>query len=422
MRLCVLSSVFAWARIVLASLPSKIYGVNIGGWLIIEPWILPQKWLAMGGQDCPCQQSSCIATESAFTRAYPSTVDATFSEHWSTWFTSDDINEMKSYGINAVRIPVGYWIIESLVGVQEAFPKGGLRHLQRGLRDLSRVGISVILDHHALPGAQAMNEVFTGVCNSDPQFFTPPVNEPFYDARRTPGFGEFQHNFVSTMRGIELIMGMDVPGWSDSDIPRSRSRNLSDVILSASNFHIFNLETQAALRDTASVLMDACSQLDIKSLYDFEASQYRGRDILVTNFQDRAWQINDPPNPRDATRGPASYDDHLYYCPNEDAYLRHICNLDRVASANKDGNRPLSFGEWSLCTQFAASEEFLVKWADAQNLAFSQDLGWFFWNFKTEGTRDDITRVWSYRDAAKRGYLTRDPAQLQNPNVCAAYH
>jgi hypothetical protein len=32
--------------------------------------------------------------------------------------------------------------------------------------------------------------------------------------------------------------------------------------------------------------------------------------------------------------------------------------------------------EWGLSTQFAASDSFLNKWADAQKLAYSQGLGW----------------------------------------------
>ena len=42
----------------------------------------------------------------AFAKAYPDTVDATFAKHWDTWFTQDDIKELKAAGINTVRVPV----------------------------------------------------------------------------------------------------------------------------------------------------------------------------------------------------------------------------------------------------------------------------------------------------------------------------
>ncbi|EFI27327.1 hypothetical protein CC1G_14800 [Coprinopsis cinerea okayama7 len=62
-------------------LPSKIYGVNLGSWLVLEPWMLPQEWSNMGGQQCS-DCSKCIASEFAFAQAYPTTVDAIFAKHW----------------------------------------------------------------------------------------------------------------------------------------------------------------------------------------------------------------------------------------------------------------------------------------------------------------------------------------------------
>jgi hypothetical protein len=40
------------------------------------------------------------------------------------------------------------------------------------------------------------------------------------------------------------------------------------------------------------------------------------------------------------------------------------------------GDLPLWYGEWSLATQFNATDDFLYKWADAQKLAYSQTAGW----------------------------------------------
>lgn len=56
--------------------------------------------------------------------------------------------------------------------------------------------------------------------------------------------------------------------------------------------------------------------------------------------------------------------------------LREITDLNRVQADAALGNSPLFFGEWGLPTQFAATDEFLVKWADAQKLAYSQSRGW----------------------------------------------
>jgi aryl-phospho-beta-D-glucosidase BglC (GH1 family) len=42
----------------------------------------------------------------AYAKAYPDTVDATFANHWDTWFTQDDIDSLKAAGINTIRVPV----------------------------------------------------------------------------------------------------------------------------------------------------------------------------------------------------------------------------------------------------------------------------------------------------------------------------
>ena len=118
-------------------------------------------------------------------------------------------------------LQLGYWIIEDLVDRKnEHFPRGGLSYLIQGLSWLSSAGISVVLDHHALPGAQATMQEFTGICTRDPQFYQDKnyrraltwsavmtalshvhpafgsvfaleaVNEPLMDANTTPGYGD----------------------------------------------------------------------------------------------------------------------------------------------------------------------------------------------------------------------------------------
>lgn len=42
---------------------------------------------------------------------------------------------------------------------------------QRGLEQLKNAGITVILDHHALPGVQTPGQMFAGRCTSDVEFY-----------------------------------------------------------------------------------------------------------------------------------------------------------------------------------------------------------------------------------------------------------
>ncbi|KAH6915731.1 glycoside hydrolase family 5 protein [Coprinopsis sp. MPI-PUGE-AT-0042] len=464
LRLLFASAALALAKA--ASPPEKIYGVNLGSWLLIEPWMLPQEWVDMGGSHCnDCSQ--CIASEFAFAKAYPDTVDATFNQHWNTWFNDDDVSQLVAAGINTVRIPLGYWIVEPLVDRRtEFFPKGGILQLQRGLRQLRDAGIAVVLDHHALPGQQAVGQQFAGRCTNSPEFYTPynyrraliwtgvmtalshldpafssvfsiqAVNEILMDASRTPGLGDFQKNFVQMVRAVEIGLGVYNP--LEMDLKVSLPTNLlTGIDLGASLTAmsamptLFNSEVRRALLEMVPVFLRVSLQLAINT--DFNKQDLRAllrkRSPLYTNQMDVTWQYNNPSNPADAAIGPQSYDNHLYYSfggvtdPNEEAYMKHICNLDRVENAVANRNVPLWFGEWSLATQFPASDEFLRNWADAQKLAYNKSWGWFFWNWKIENSprAGDTSRQWSYQEGLKRGYFLSDPTQLINGTVCDPY-
>lgn len=59
-----------------------------------------------------------------------------------------------------------------------------------------------------------------------------------------------------------------------------------------------------------------------------------------------------------------------------DADEARVSDLNRVQADAAVGDSPLWFGEWGLPTQFDATDDFLVNWADAQKLAYSQGAGW----------------------------------------------
>ncbi|KAI5895668.1 glycoside hydrolase [Schizophyllum commune H4-8] len=437
-----------------------VFGVNLGSWLVLEPWMLPQEWLDMGGQDCSdCSQ--CIRSEFAFVKAYPDTADQIFDEHWSTWFSQDDVDQLVRLGINTVRIPLGYWIIEDLVERDtEFYPRGGLQQLRRGLLQLKEAGIDAILDHHALPGVQSPNQMFTGNCTTNVQFYTPynyrrallwtaimtvlshldpafasvvsieAVNEPIMDATQTPGYGDFQKRFVRTVRVVERALG--IGSWSGQTQRLRRHWGIHARQEDPISALRTTITTDAYFVDDDNVLAEA---LDIiaRTLHTGEVepmsmSTMHWKQPLVTNLMDSSWQHFTGPNPAEAADGPQVYDNHLYYRQgvadaNEEAYMHSICNLQRVPDDAALGNSPLVFGEWGLPTQFSATDEFLVKWADAQKLAYTQGAGWIFWNFKIERSKlaGNLSRQWSYFDGVDRGYLTVDPSQLHDPHVCDPY-
>ncbi|KAI6041889.1 glycoside hydrolase family 5 protein [Pisolithus marmoratus] len=446
---------------VLAQLPvEKIYGVNLGSWLLLESWMLPQEWTDMGGQICS-ECSQCIQSEFAFAMAYLDTVDQTFAKHWDSWFTQSDLQDLKNSGINTLRIPLGYWIVEALVErPAENYPRGGLEYLRRGLGWIRDAGMHVILDHHALPGVQTPGQEFAGRCTDDVQFYTPQnyhralvwtavmttlshldpqfstvfaieaINEPMMDASKTPGYGDFQKNFVKTVRAVETLLGIQVTGYN-ANLPASLpTTNFTAALQQACSMSLFDANVVDALADAIPILLGIGSQCGLADTFTSEIFNSR-RSPLVTNFMDINWQYNNSSNPADAAIGPQGYDNHLYYsfggvaAADPTAYMQSICNLQRIQNDAALGNSPLWFGEWGLSTQFNASDSFLKQWGDAQKWAYSQSAGWIYWNFKTEisnltgGT--ELARQWSYLEALNMGLLPQNSASYFEDNVCEPY-
>ncbi|KAG5640502.1 hypothetical protein DXG03_008285 [Asterophora parasitica] len=245
------------------------------------------------------------------------------------------------------------------------------------------------------------------------------------DAKKTPGHGEFQKNFVLTVRAVEYLLGITLPSLKlKANVNVNLSTNITATLgLAGALPPIFPPEVRSVILEAIPILTKLGIKLALKDLFSFNLKTQA--EPLVTNFMDINWQYNNPANPADAALGPQIYDNHLYYSfggvadPNENAYLTHICNLDRIEKDASLGNAPLYFGEWALPTQFQASDAFLRKWADAQKRAYSQGAGWIFWNFKVE--QPSTARQWSYLEGVKRGYLTRDPSQYNDPRVCDPY-
>jgi aryl-phospho-beta-D-glucosidase BglC (GH1 family) len=133
----------------------KVRGVNLGSLFVFEPWLAETEWASMG---CGGQASEfdCVSSLGQ-TQA-----NSAFQAHWNSWITQADISQMQSYGLNTIRLPVGYWMLESLVSTSEHFPQGGIEYLETLCGWASDAGFYIIIDLHGAPGAQVATNPDTG--------------------------------------------------------------------------------------------------------------------------------------------------------------------------------------------------------------------------------------------------------------------
>jgi glucan 1,3-beta-glucosidase len=66
--------------------------------------------------------------------------------------TEDDFKTIASYGLNHVRIPIGYWALDTSKG--EAYPQGQYPYLLKAVQWAAKYGLKVMIDIHGAPGSQ----------------------------------------------------------------------------------------------------------------------------------------------------------------------------------------------------------------------------------------------------------------------------
>ena len=74
-------------------------------------------------------------------------------EHHDKWVTEDDFRLMNEYGLNAARIPIGYWAFDVQPG-ENYLKLDQWNMLLRALGWAQKHQIKVIVDLHGAPGSQ----------------------------------------------------------------------------------------------------------------------------------------------------------------------------------------------------------------------------------------------------------------------------
>jgi glucan 1,3-beta-glucosidase len=116
----------------------KVRGVNIGGWLVLEPWITPSIFDNVG--DAAVDEWSLCATLGA------DQCRSVLTDHWNTFITQEDFNQIAAAGMNHVRIPIGYWALQHLEG--DPYVDGQLEYLDSAVGWARAAGLKVMVDLH----------------------------------------------------------------------------------------------------------------------------------------------------------------------------------------------------------------------------------------------------------------------------------
>ena len=121
--------------------------VNMGNWMVMEGYLMESESQAPDQRTWKQKLTALVGSNSV----------QTFYDAWLTnHVTQDDINQIKAWGFNAVRLPLHYEYFVNL-GTPDAWNDQGFTLLDNIISWCSSAGIYVILDLHAAPGGQSNN-------------------------------------------------------------------------------------------------------------------------------------------------------------------------------------------------------------------------------------------------------------------------
>lgn len=354
-----------------------VRGVNIGGWLVLEPWITPSIFEKV-------DQSLGIVDEYTLTQKLgPDAAMAILRPHWDTWCTWSDFKKIADAGFNTVRIPIGYWAYAILDG--EPYTQGAAVYIDAAVDWARSVGLKIWIDLHGAPGSQ------NGFDNSGHKVATPGWQQGDTTAQTlsvlntiTQKYAQAQYQDVIV--GIELL---NEPLSSELDFDELKSfyrdgfnqvRSVSDtpVILhdgfvSPSNWNGF---LSVSDNNAQNVVID-----------HHEYQVFTNAFVAMQPWQHRQYVCNNAPSYASGTDKWVVVGEWTAAETDCAPYLNGY-----GVGARYDGSYPGSSfvgscsGVSDISTWDSTKRGDVRGYIEAQLQVFeAHTRGWIFWNFKTEG-------------------------------------
>ncbi|KAL2817343.1 glycoside hydrolase superfamily [Aspergillus granulosus] len=392
-----------------------IRGVNLGGWLSLEPWITPSMFKGY----------SDVIDEYTLSKQLGDSAAKTIEQHYAEFITEQDFVDIRDAGLDHVRIPFSYWAVSPIDG-EPYVPKIAWRYLLRAIEYCRKYGIRVKLDPHGLPGSQngfnhSGKQGSINWLNGDDGDANAQRSLDFHD-KVSKFFAQDRYKNVVTIYGLanepymlsldiekvlnwtttatELVQKNGISAWvafHDGFLNLSKWKSMlkngpSDMLLDTHQYTIFNT-AQIVLNHTAKVNL-VCNDWHAMIAEINTTSAGWGPTICGEWSQadtDCAEYLN---NVGRGTRWEGTYqpNDDTMYCPTADSAPTCSCR-----SANAD---PSDYSD--------DYKTFLQTYAEAQMSAFETAMGWFYWTWHAESAPQ-----WSYKTGWQNGFM---PSKAYSPS------
>ncbi|KIM47526.1 glycoside hydrolase family 5 protein [Hebeloma cylindrosporum] len=386
----------------------KVRGVNLGGWLVLEPWITPSLFDNTG--------DSRIIDEFTFGQFQDrNTALKVLQNHWNTWITEADFAAIAAAGLNHVRLPIGYWAWDVSAG--EPYIQGQLPYLTKAVTWAQAHGLKLIIDLHGAPGSQ------NGFDNSGQKMNFPTWQTSQSNIDRTNAIiKKLASQFAGNTGVVPVIAPLNEPAgfassqllsaakqyWFDSygniRFPFGNSQESNLVVMIHDAFQpISYWNGFMAPPNWEAVILDT----HIYQMFSVADNQMSNAQHISTACGQRSSLTSSTLWTVVGEWTPAAND-----CAK---YLN-----GRGVGSRFEGSFPGSTrvgsctGLTGKASSFSSSyKTFLRQYWEAQVMTYEKAQGWIQWTWKAE-----IADEWSYQAGLANGWIPRNPTNFQFPNIC----
>jgi len=347
-------------------------GVNLGGWLLLEPGTAKALFSrhAQDGVEALCEWDLMLALKQK-------NALGDIWKHRDTYITKRDFQRIRSYGLNAVRLPFGYWVVVG-AATGEPFVGPALQYIDRALEWAEECGLQVVLDLHGCPGGES-------------------AEAPCGRRQRPLGCWDWQDwRFEETLRALEVV----AKRYCNSKV--------------VTGIEVCNEPSPAV---PTPALCDFYNRA--VSVVRSAGMRHDRVAVVLPLFQRPADEVLQEWNHVSADRHQnVCFDLHYYHCFENEWNGKTMAQQLRSVQEHAQELRrfPAVVGEWSLALGLAAQQRCLLDeearalFCRTQLAAYSEaSHGWFFWNWTdAHGTEWDWQR--SYQEGSMTGPQTCLPS------------
>ncbi|KAE8151360.1 putative glucan 1,3-beta-glucosidase D [Aspergillus avenaceus] len=389
-----------------------IRGVNLGGWLSIEPFIVPSFFESYSSKDG-------IIDEYTLCKKLGSSAAAKIEKHYADFISEDDFRDMRDAGLDHVRIQYSYWAVE-IYDDDPYVAKISWRYLLRAIEYCRKYGLRVKLDPHGIPGSQngwnhSGREGAIGWLNGTDGLLNRRRSLEFHD-KVSKFFAQPRYKNIVAIYGLvnePLMLALpveDVLNWTTDATKLVQDNGISAFVAVHDGF--LNLSKWKKMLKTRPerMILDT-HQYTIFNTGQIVLNHTARVELICNDWYHMIQEINTTSAgwgpticgewsqaDTDCTKylnnvgrgirweGTFNTADSTVYCPTADT--GPACSCD---SANAP---PAEYSD--------GYKRFLQTYAEAQMSAFGTAQGWFYWTWYTESAAQ-----WSYKTAWKNGFMPK---------------